>query len=82
MRGLKSNGLYPTSDPSSVRRSNKDLFSAIRSIQLSPLCREFTNKARHRREVYDTDEVFNHLGEELRDSLSSIEDRLQGIEFR
>jgi hypothetical protein len=56
--------------------------NAIRSIELSPLCWEYTNKARHRRGLFDTDEVFNHLDKELQDSLSRIEDEYQATESR
>jgi hypothetical protein len=73
IKGLKRTGLYPVPEVSSLRRSIKDLFSAVWAIELSPLCMEFTKNARKGYRSFDDDEVTYHLDEELRDSLSSIE---------
>lgn len=79
-RGLKKIGLDPIPEPSSLKRSIEDVFSAIRSIELSPLCWKHTNKTRYYRGLDDTDEIFRHLDGELQDSLSRIENNFQAIE--
>ncbi len=56
------------------------LFSDIRSLELSPLCRGHSKKG-GRYSLYFGDESFVHMDEEVRKSLLRIENGSRGLEL-
>ncbi|KAK5189283.1 hypothetical protein LTR47_011802 [Exophiala xenobiotica] len=81
LRGLRNFGLYPLPEPSALLNlSVQELFSDIRSLELSPLCGANSKKA-ERHSLYFGDECFVHMDEELRDSLLRIENGSRGLEL-
>ena len=76
-RGLKAAGLYPVPEPSSLNRSIRSLFSDVREIDLDPLCDKYSkrNRGLFLQDESESSVKACHLGEELRSSLSTIEDR-------
>ncbi|OAL26300.1 hypothetical protein AYO20_10177 [Fonsecaea nubica] len=81
IRGLRTFELYPIREPSEIKTSIQDLFSAIRSIDLSPFCAVFSKKDKRTR-GRDEDHVCVHMDKDLTASLLGIEERISGLELR
>ena len=84
-RGLKSAELYPVPEVSSLHRSIKDLFSTVQEIDLGPLCENY--KKNNYKSRFSSSNEFTgscetcHLSEKLQSSLSSIENRVVGLDI-
>ena len=80
LKALAKDALFPIPEPASLSRSISSLFSIMRGIELDPLCEKSSRKPR-RGLFHEGSSQAGHLGEELRKSLSSIEDEFHPLDI-
>jgi len=80
IRGLKAARLYPLPKVLELTRSISDLLTTLRSVKLPEECDKY-RKGSKKRYVYDeVDEPEPvHMSEDLQQSLTSIENRIEGL---
>lgn len=78
IQGLKSAGLYPLPEPSTLDRSIQDLFLRVRAMDLTAICGKYIKKIQ-RDWGFSNDKKSYHLEEAIGHSLSGIEDSFRGL---
>lgn len=86
-RALTKAGLYPIPEPSALEMSLDDLFSRVKNMDVSPLCKKLGKGGSYYSDGWDKDdEPFlnrngkrQHIGEDLRDAISVIQSGLRGL---